>query len=178
MNLMWPQPSPPPIPMAAGLLHAPRGQVWFVLYIRLTRKGSHTAQSCLSSVAYILKHHFPLLPLASSATPLPTNLFPLFPPPKFISHYSHPNSISPHPCHTPYSSSMHQVPAHLPDFASAFPPPGGFLLFSLHPPRALKSILIILYPIYEFPAGKHFVLIELYQSVFLTLCFMGVCFPN
>lgn len=135
MNLMWPQPSPPPIPMATGLLHAPRGQVWFVLYIRLTRKGSHTDQSCLSSVAYILKHHFPLLPLASSATPLPTNLFLIIPPSQiyFALLPSKFNLTSPLSHPLLFLNALGSSPS--PRLCFCFPTTGGlsFLLFTSSP---------------------------------------------
>ena len=81
MNLMWPQPSLPPIPLAASLLHAPWGQVWSVLWMT-HEKGSYASQSCSSSVACILKCHFPLLPSPGPWLPLQHLTC------KFISHYS------------------------------------------------------------------------------------------
>ena len=85
MNWMWPQPCLPPIPVAASLLHASWGQGWSVLWMT-HRKGSYTSQSCSGSVACILKYHFPLLALGFFCNTLPANLFPITPPPTFISH--------------------------------------------------------------------------------------------
>ena len=81
MNLMWPQPSLPPLPLAASLLHAPWGQVWSMLWMT-HGKGSYTSRSCSSSVACILKYHFPLLPSHGPWLPLQHLTC------KFISHSS------------------------------------------------------------------------------------------
>lgn len=162
MNLTWPQCLPPPLPSCSPL-PSPWAQVYSVLYMT-HQKFSHTNQSNLSSVAHTLRYYVLFLALISSIAPLPTNLFPFIPPsqiyfPLLPSKFSLTSPLSYHLL----SSSMHQVQAHLPDFASVSLPGGlSSLLFSSHLPMLHNPFLTILYPMYEFPISKCYILIELY----------------